>query len=247
MSEIRFINVSVLYEGRKKDFITAVDNVSFSLKSGLFHVIVGPSGCGKTSLMKCITGDVIYEGQIFFGDKDIEKIEIKNRNLSYMSQDYTVFPNINVYDNIAFPLRVKKMDHDLMDQTIKRIASLLDIDYLLTRKTKCLSIGQVSRVVLAKMLVKDSDIYLFDEPIRNLDLRNREIVLDLIKTNIKQKKKTTIYITHDIKEALHLADYIHVFDKGHFIGTFTPQEFMECHEEVVESLKADLKHEKKVN
>ena len=245
MSEIRFINVSVLYEGRKKDFITAVDNVSFSLKSGLFHVIVGPSGCGKTSLMKCITGDVIYEGQIFFDDKDIEKIEIKNRNLSYMSQDYTVFPNINVYDNIAFPLRVKKMDHDLMDQTIKRIASLLDIDYLLTRKTKCLSIGQVSRVVLAKMLVKDSDIYLFDEPIRNLDLRNREIVLDLIKTNIKQKKKTTVYITHDIKEGLLLADFIHVFDQGHFIGTFTPQEFLDSDNEVVESLKADLKHEEK--
>ena len=245
MSDIKFKNVSILYEGRKKDFITAVDNVSFSMKDGLLHVIVGPSGCGKTSLMKCITGDIIYEGNIYFGDKDIEEIAIKDRKIAYMSQDYVVFPNINVYDNIAFPLRIMKMDHDLADQKIKEIAHILDIDYLLTRKTKYLSIGQVSRVVLAKMLVKDSDIYLFDEPIRNLDLRNRDIVLDLIKKNIKQKKKTTMYITHDIKEGLLLADYIHVFDQGHFIGTFTPQEFLDSTNEVVESLKTDLKHEEK--
>lgn len=245
MSEIRFENVSILYEGRKKDFITAVDNVSFILKSGYFHVIVGPSGCGKTSLMKCITGDIIYEGKIYLDHKDIEEIKIKDRKISYMSQDYIVFPNINVYDNIAFPLRMMKMDHDLADQKIKEIAELLDIDYLLTRKTKYLSIGQVSRVALAKVLVKDSDIYLFDEPIRNLDLRNRDIVLGLIKKNIKQKKKTTVYITHDIKEGLLLADFIHVFDQGHFIGTFTPQEFLNSDNEVVESLKADLKHEEK--
>lgn len=245
MSEIRFENVSVLYEGRKKDFITALDNVSFSMKDGLFHVIVGPSGCGKTSLMKCITGDVIYEGKVYLNYKDIEETAIKDRRLSYMSQDYIVFPNINVYDNIAFPLRVMKMDHDLADQKIKEIASILDIDYLLTRKTKYLSIGQISRVALAKALVKDSDVFLFDEPIRNLDSRNRDIVLDLIKTNIKQKKKTTVYITHDIQEALLLADLIHVFDQGHFIGTFTPKEFLDSHNEVLESLKADLKHEEK--
>ena len=245
MSEIKFENVSVLYEGRKKDFITAVDGVSFSLQSGKFHVIVGPSGCGKTSLMKCITGDVIYEGKILVDDKDLEETPIKNRKLSYMSQDYIVFPNINVYDNIAFPLRVAKMDHDLADQKIKEIASILDIDYLLTRKTKYLSIGQVSRVALAKVLVKDSDIYLFDEPIRNLDLRNRDIVLGLIKTNIKKQKKTTIYSTHDMKEGLLLADLIHVFDQGHFIGTFTPKEFLESDNEVVESLKMDLKNEEK--
>lgn len=245
MGEIRFENVSVLYEGRKKEIITAVDNVSFSLKNGLFHVFVGPSGCGKTSLMKCITGDIIYEGKIYLDNKDIEQIEIKDRKISYMSQDYIVFPHINVYDNIAFPLRMAKMDHDLADQKIKQISAILDIDYLLTRKTKYLSIGQVSRVALAKVLVKDSEIYLFDEPIRNLDLQNREIVLDLIKTNIKQKQKTAIYITHDIKEGLLLADYIHVFDNGHFIGSFTPKEFLNSDNEVVESLKADLKHEEK--
>lgn len=245
MSEIRFENVSVLYEGRKKEVITAVDNVSFVLKSGLFHVIVGPSGCGKTSLMKCITGDIIYEGKISLNHRDIEEISVKDRKLSYMSQDYIVFPNINVYDNIAFPLRVMKMDRDLADQKIKHIASILDIDYLLTRKTKFLSIGQVSRVALAKALIKDSDIFLFDEPIRNLDSRNRDIVLGLIKTNIKQKRKTTVYITHDIKEGLVLADYIHVFDEGHFIGTFTPQEFLKSSNGIVESLKADLKHEEK--
>lgn len=245
MSKIVFKNVSILYEGKKKSFITAVDDVSFSLEDKKFHVLVGPSGGGKTSLMKCITGDLIYEGNIYLGNVDIESIPIKNRKLSYMSQDYLVFPNINVYDNIAFPLRVMKMDHDEADQRIKHIASLLGIDYLLTRKSKFLSIGQISRVALAKALVKDSDIYLFDEPTKNLDVKNREIVVNLIKENVKKQNKTALYITHDIKEALLIADYIHVVSDGKYIGVYTPEQFIADDNEVVKSLRADLDYGQK--
>ena len=245
MSKITFQNVSVLYEDKKRTFITAVDNVSFSLENKKFHVMVGPSGGGKTSLMKCITGDLIYEGKVILGNRDIEEIPIKDRKLSYMSQDYIIFPNINVYDNIAFPLRVMKMDHDEADQKIKHIASRLGIDYLLTRKSKFLSIGQISRVALAKMLVKDSDVYLFDEPTKNLDARNRDIVLNLIKENIKNSGKTVLYITHDIQEAIYMADYIHVINEGKYIGPFTPEEFLYSDNEIVKSLRVDIENEKK--
>lgn len=240
MSKITFKNVSILYEGKRKSFITAVDDVSFSMEDKKIHVLVGLSGGGKTSLMKCITGDIIYEGNIFLGNVDIETIPIKNRKLSYMSQDYLVFPNINVYDNIAFPLRVMKMDHDEADQRIKHIAKILGIDYLLTRKSKFLSIGQISRVALAKALVKDSDIYLFDEPTKNLDVQNREIVLNLIKENIKKKNKTSVYITHDIEEALSIADYIHVISDGKYIGVYTPEQFIKDDNEIVKSLRVGL-------
>ena len=245
MSKITFKNVSILYEGKRKNFITAVDDVSFSMEDKKFHVLVGPSGGGKTSLMKCITGDLIYEGNIFLGNVDIETIPIKNRKLSYMSQDYLVFPNINVYDNIAFPLRVMKTEHDEADQRIKHIAKILGIDYLLTRKSKFLSIGQISRVALAKALVKDSDIYLFDEPTKNLDVQNREIVLNLIKENIKKKNKTSVYITHDIEEALSIADYIHVISDGKYIGVYTPEQFIKDDNEVIKSLRVGLNNGKK--
>ena len=240
MSKITFQNVSVLYEDKKRSFITAVDNVSFSLNDHAFHVFVGPSGGGKTSLIKCLTGDVIYEGKILLGSDDLESVSIKNRKISYMTQDYLVYPNINVYDNIAFPLRVAKMDHDEADQRIKDIAHKLDIDLLLTRKSKYLSIGQISRVALAKALVKDSELFLFDEPTKNLDVKNREIVVDLIKENVKKRNKTVVYVTHDIKEAINIADYIHVIADGKHIGVYTPEEFLNSDNPIVKSLRVDL-------
>lgn len=240
MSNITFQNVSVLYENKKNNIITALDNVSFSFDDHLFHVIVGPSGGGKTTVIKCLTGEIIYEGKITFDDTDLESISIKDRKISYMTQDYIVYPSINVYDNVAFPLRVAKMDHDEADQKIKDIAHKLDIDLLLTRKSKYLSIGQVSRVALAKALVKDSELFLFDEPTKNLDAINREKVVGLIKDNVKSRNKTVIYVTHDIKEAINIADVIHVINNGKYIGPFTPKQFLESDDEVVKSLRVDL-------
>ena len=242
--KIEYRNVSVLYENKKRNIVTAVDDVSFSFEPNAFNVIVGPSGCGKTSLLKCLTGEVVYEGKIFFSDIDLEKIELKNRKIAYMSEDYTIFPHITVYDNIAFPLSIMKMDHDEADQLIKHIAAILDIDYLLTRKSKYLSIGQISRVALAKVLVKNSELYLFDEPTKNLDETNRNIVNEYIKKEIKEKKKTVLYVTHNILEALSLADYLYVFHEGKFIAKYTPQEFLRSDNEVVVGLRSGLENEK---
>ena len=234
--KIIFKNVSIYYENKKRNVVTALDDVSLSFKENALNVIIGPSGCGKTSLLKCLTGGLVYEGQILFDDKDLEKIELKDRHISYMNEEYTIFPHVNVYDNIAFPLRVMKMDHDEADQKIKHIASILDIDYLLTRKSKNLSLGQLSRVALAKALIKDNDLYLFDEPTRNLDEQNRIIVNQYIKKELANK--TIIYVTHNINEAIAIADMIYVFnDKNQFVNEFTPLEFIESDKEEVKALR----------
>lgn len=234
--KIIFKNVSIYYENKKRNVVTALDDVSLSFKENALNVIIGPSGCGKTSLLKCLTGGLVYEGQILFDDKDLEKIELKDRHISYMNEEYTIFPHVNVYDNIAFPLRVMKMEHDEADQKIKHIASILDIDYLLTRKSKNLSLGQLSRVALAKALIKDNDLYLFDEPTRNLDEQNRIIVDQYIKKELVNK--TIIYVTHNINEAIAIADMIYVFnDKNQFAGEFTPLEFIESDKEEVKALR----------
>ncbi len=240
---IEFKNVSVLYENKKRDVVTAIDDVSFSFEDGAFNVVVGPSGCGKTSLLKCITSSLYYEGQISFNNIDIETIPLKNRKIAYMSENYAIFPHMNVYDNIAFPLRTHKVDHDEADQLIKHITSILDIDYLLTRKSKFLSLGQISRVALAKILVEERDLYLFDEPTSNLDEPNRVMVDNYIKEQIKEKKKTVVFVTHNIQEALLLADYIYVFDNGKFINKFTPTDFLKSQNEVVVWLRSTLEKE----
>lgn len=241
--DITFKNVSVLYENKKRDIITAIDDISFSFMDEKINVLVGPSGSGKTSLARCLTGEIIYEGEIMYGEKDLEKIETKDRNISYVNENYTLLPNVNVYDNIAFPLRLNKVDHDEADQTIKEVTKYLDIDFLLTRKTKYLSLGQISRVKLAKCFVKDSDLYIFDESNRNLDEENRNKINRYIKDRLKGK--TIIFITHNISEALSIADYIYVMNEGKYRGRYTPIEFLESNDEVVQNLLSEIKNEKK--
>lgn len=240
MAKIELKEVNVLYQDKKKGFITAVDNVSFSFVENAINVVMGPSGSGKSTLLKCLAGQLIYEGNIIYDGVELESINVKDRKISYMTQDLTIFPHMNVYENIMFPLRLMKMDYDLADQRIKDIANELDIDYLLTRKPKYISLGQASRVALAKALVKDSDLFLFDEPTRGLDIENKNKVISLIRNHLKKNNKTAIYVTHDAKEAIALADYIYVLNNGKLVGTFTPKEFLKSQDELIKGLRSDL-------
>lgn len=240
MAKIELKEVNVLYQDKKKGFITAIDNLSFSFKENAINVVMGPSGSGKSTLLKCLSGQLIYEGNVFFDGVELETINIRDRKISYMTQDLTIYPHMNVYENIMFPLRMMKMDYDLADQRIKEIANELDIDYLLTRKPKYISLGQASRVALAKALVKDSDLFLFDEPTRGLDSENKNKVISLIKNHLKKHNKTAIYVTHDTQETLSLADYIYVLNNGQLVGSFTPQEFIKSEDELIKGLRSDL-------
>lgn len=236
MGKINFEHVSVYLQNSKDNLVTAIDDLSLSFAANKINVIVGYSGSGKTTLLKCLTGSLVYEGKIAFDDVDIETIPVQKRKLSYMDQNITLYPNANVYENILFPLKAAKMDHDEADQRIKDITAKLGIDFLLTRKTKYLSMGQAARVCIAKALVKDSEIYLFDEITKNLDSVKGKEICNLTKKLLQEKKKTGIYVTHDINEATSIADYIYVLNEGKLVGTFTPKEFAMSNDPLVKSL-----------
>jgi len=236
MEKINFEHVTVYFENTKDNIVTALDDISFSFIANKINVVVGYSGSGKSTLLKCLTGSLVYNGKILFDDTDIEPIPVQKRGLSYMDQNITLYPNANVYENIMFPLKAMKVEHDIADQAIKDIAAKLDISLLLTRKTKFLSMGQASRVYLARTLIKDSDIYLFDEISKNLDpVIAKEISL-LVKNYLVENNKTGIYVTHNINEATAIADYIYVLNEGKLVGIYTPKEFVTSDNEIVKSL-----------
>ena len=236
MEKINFEHVTVYFENTKDNIVTALDDISFSFVANKINVVVGYSGSGKSTLLKCLTGSLVYNGKILFDDTDIEPIPVQKRGLSYMDQNITLYPNANVYENIMFPLKAMKVEHDIADQMIKDIAAKLDISLLLTRKTKYLSMGQASRVYLARTLIKDSDIYLFDEISKNLDpVIAKEISL-LVKNYLVENNKTGIYVTHNINEATAIADYIYVLNEGKLVRIYTPKEFATSDNEIVKSL-----------
>lgn len=237
MEKISLEHVTVYLQNSKDNIVTALDDISFSFIANKINVIVGYSGSGKSTLLKCIIGSLVYEGKIYFDDVNIESIPTQKRKLSYMDQNITLYPNANVYENILFPLKAAKMDHDEADQKIKDITAKLGIDFLLTRKTKFLSMGQASRVCLAKALVKDSDMYLFDEISKNLDATTGKEICDFTRNFLRENNKTGIYVTHDINEATSIADYIYVLNEGKLVGIYTPKEFVKSDNEIVKSLQ----------
>lgn len=242
MSEITFKNFSIFYK-EKKDIITAVDEVSFSFHNEKINVLIGFSGCGKTSILNAISGKIIYDGELFIGDKNIEHIAVQKRGLAYVSQEFVLYPHMTVYDNIAYPLRIMKLPREEIDYRVRSVSGAIDISFLLTRKPKYLSIGQQQRVAIARAFVKKPDIILMDEPLSNLDKETSEEIRVLIKQLVKDNKTTCVYVSHNINDAVSLADYIYVMNQGKIIGEFTPDEFLDSHDPVVEALKLDLPHE----
>ena len=243
MSDITFKNFSIFYK-QKKEIITAVDDVSFSFHHQKINVLIGFSGCGKTSILNAISGKIIFDGELLLNDKNITEIAVQKRNLAYVNQDFVLYPHMTVYDNIAYPLKILKLPREEIDIRVREICELIDISFLMTRKPKYLSIGQQQRVAIARAFVKRPDIILMDEPLSNLDKEVSEEIRELIRELVNEYKITCIYVSHNITDAVSLADFIYVMDKGKIIGEFTPDEFLNSHHPVIESLKLDLPHEK---
>ena len=243
MSKISFKDFSIYYK-HKRDIIVAVDEVSFSFHSGKINVLIGFSGCGKTSILNAISGRILYDGELFFDDKNAKEIAVKDRNISYVSQDFVLYPHMTVYDNVAYPLKLLKLPREDIDYRVRELCEEVDISYLLTRRPKYLSIGQQQRVAIARAFAKKPDIILLDEPLSNLDKETSEDIRHLIKELVKENKSTCIYVSHNINDALSLADSIFVMDKGKIIREFTPKQFLDSRGPIIESLKMDLPHEK---
>ena len=210
MSEIQLRNISK----RWGDFI-GVDNFNLTIADQEFLVLLGPSGCGKTTTMRMIAGlESITEGDIIIDDKTINDLEPKDRDVAMVFQSYGLYPNMNVYENIRFPLKVRKVEEATHDERVRRAADMVELGEFLHRKPAELSGGQRQRVALARAIVREPNVFLMDEPLSNLDAKLRVSTRAQIKHLQHELKVTTIYVTHDQIEAMTLADRVVVMNKG---------------------------------
>jgi multiple sugar transport system ATP-binding protein len=189
--------------------------IDIEVESGEFLILVGPSGCGKSTLLSMIAGlDVPTAGSIHIGDRDVTHLPSKDRDIAMVFQSYALYPNMNVAQNIAFGLEMRKVPKAQREQAVQRVAKMLQIGHLLDRKPGQLSGGQRQRVAMGRALARDPKLFLFDEPLSNLDAKLRVEMRAEIKLLHQRTKTTTVYVTHDQVEAMTLGDRIAVMKDG---------------------------------
>ena len=217
MPEVYLKNFTVQLKEKRKQYVTAVDNVDVHFLNGQVNVLIGPSGCGKTSLLRGVIGLVPHEGDILFDNINVNEYRIDEKGLSYVSQSLGLYPHLSIFNNIAFPLRVAGSDPEEIRRRVDEVSELLKIKHCLTRKPRQLSMGQAQRVAIARALIKRPILYLFDEPFSNLDKPLAEELIIKLKKIFIQNNATVLYVTHDLKEALTIGDQIFVMDKGQIV------------------------------
>lgn len=228
MSEVRFENVS-----KKFNDSFAVDELNLKIANGEFVSFLGPSGCGKTTTLRMIAGlEENTGGQIYF-DADVvsapEKkffLQPEKRNVGMVFQSYAVWPHMNVFDNVAYPLKLKKMPKEQIQLEVKKILEVVELNGLENRKSHELSGGQQQRVALARGLVMKPRILLLDEPLSNLDAKLREKMRKDIRKIQQEFKLTMVYVTHDQKEAFQMSDRVVVMNRGRIEQIGTPSEII---------------------
>ena len=204
---------------------TALDKFSIDIKSGELMVLLGPSGCGKTTAIRCIAGLITpTNGQIYLGNRKVNELSPKDRDVAMVFQNYALYPHMSVHDNIAFPLKMRKKSKSHIREKVIQMAELLGIKDLLDRKPKELSGGQMQRVALGRALVREPKLFLMDEPLSNLDAKLRTHMRTEIKKLQKKIGITTLYITHDQVEAMSMADRIAIMKNGNIQQIGTPIE-----------------------
>ena len=200
---------------KKFDDVVAVKNVNLEIDDREFVVLVGPSGCGKTTTLRMIAGlEEITEGEIFVNDRMVNDIAPKNRNIAMVFQSYALYPHMKVFDNMAFGLKMRKVPKETRQKQVQKAANILGIEELLNRKPKQLSGGQRQRVALGRAIVRDPDVFLFDEPLSNLDAKLRVQMRVELKKLHERLEATVVYVTHDQVEAMTMGDRIVVMNDG---------------------------------
>jgi len=219
--------VNVKLAGLVKRFgkTVALRGIDLEIRDGEFVVLLGPSGCGKTTTLRIVAGlEKPDEGHVFFGEKDVTYLPPKDRNVSMVFQSYAVWPHMKVKDNIAFPLRIRKVPEDEIQRRVKWAAELLQIETLLERYPHQLSGGQRQRVAVARAIVIEPDVLLMDEPLSNLDALLRVKMRSELKKLQRRIGVTTIYVTHDQVEAMTMGDRIAVMNAGKIMQVGTPED-----------------------
>ena len=222
MATLSLKNIVKTYPGATEP---TVHGFNLEIADKEFIVLVGPSGCGKSTTLRMIAGlEEITDGELYIGDKLMNEVEPKDRDIAMVFQSYALYPHMTVYENMAFALKLRKMPKDEIDKRVKWAAEVLDITQYLERKPKALSGGQRQRVAIGRAIVREPKVFLMDEPLSNLDAKLRnQMRAEIIK--LRQSVDTTfIYVTHDQTEAMTLGDRIVIMRDGWIMQIGTPQE-----------------------
>ncbi len=224
MASVSFQNVQKTYGNKVK----VIHGISFDIQDGEFVVLVGPSGCGKSTLLRMLAGlEEISGGDILIDDTVINDLESKDRDIAMVFQSYALYPHMTVRENMAFSLRLRKADAHTTNERVNNAARILNLDALLDRYPRELSGGQRQRVAMGRAIVRDPKVFLFDEPLSNLDAKLRVAMRAEIKDLHQRLKTTTVYVTHDQIEAMTMADRIVVMHDGIVEQIGTPLELFD--------------------
>lgn len=221
MSSVILKNVRKTYDNNK----TVINNVNLEIKDKEFVVLVGASGCGKSTLLRMIAGlEDISDGEIYIGDKKVNNVAPKDRDIAFVFQSYALYPHMTVRENIAFGLKMRKVDRATIEKKVLEAAEILNLGEYLDRKPKQLSGGQRQRVALGRAIVRNPKVFLMDEPLSNLDAKLRVQMRSEIKKLHEKLQTTFIYVTHDQTEALTMGDRIVVLNNGDIQQVDSPDE-----------------------
>ena len=221
MAEVVFEAVSKVF----RDGTRAVDRLDLDTADGEFMVLVGPSGCGKTTALRMVAGlEDITDGVVRIGDRAVNGLSPKARDIAMVFQSYALYPHLSVYDNIAFPLKMKKTPKDEIQRRVSEAARILDLEAYLKRKPRALSGGQRQRVAMGRAIVRQPQAFLMDEPLSNLDAKLRVQMRADLKKLQNELRATTIYVTHDQVEAMTMGDRVAVMRRGELQQVAGPEE-----------------------
>lgn len=224
MSNLSLRHIYKVYEGN----VTAVKDFNLEIEDKEFVVFVGPSGCGKSTTLRMIAGlEEISQGELYIGDKLVNDISPKDRDIAMVFQNYALYPHMTVFDNMAFGLKLRKVPKPEIEKKVKEAAKILDIDHLLDRKPKALSGGQRQRVAMGRAIVRNPKVFLLDEPLSNLDAKLRVQMRTEISKLHNKLQTTFIYVTHDQTEAMTLGTKLVVMKDGIVQQVDTPQHIYE--------------------
>ncbi|MGH2532148.1 MAG: ABC transporter ATP-binding protein [Thermomicrobiales bacterium] len=225
MATVETRNLTKRFTGHVGEGVHAVDGIDLMVRDGEYMVLLGPSGCGKTTLLRMIGGlEQPTEGEILIGGQVVNGLPPRARQIAMVFQSYALYPHLNVYNNIAFPLKAAKLPKEEQERQVAWAAGILGIDHLLKRKPRQLSGGQRQRVALARAIVRHPNVFLLDEPLSNLDAQRRASARDELQQFQRRIGTTTIYVTHDQVEAMGMGDRIAVIDQGKIRQVGTPHE-----------------------
>lgn len=223
MASVELKNVSKVFRGRKAA-VRAVDDLSLRVEDGEFLVLVGPSGCGKSTTLRLIAGlETPTDGVVCIGDRNVGAVAPRDRDVAMVFQNYALYPHMTVYKNMAFGLKMRKTPRSRIDRLVRETAELLGLSQLLNRRPRQLSGGEQQRVALGRAIVRNPNVFLFDEPLSNLDAKLRLELRAEIKALHRRLQTTILYVTHDQQEAMSLGDRIAVMQSGRAHQVGTPQ------------------------